>query len=99
VRKSRLKYRLNDLKRKKKRINFKGKLIGLEKEPRIGICSKCGKSVKKGEIKRTNLHHLKYDPKNPLNHTIELCVGCHNKIHPEKYVNRTLKIRKKNQHG
>lgn len=57
----------------KNRIQFKEKSILLKKNPRIGICSKCGK---KG---LTQLHHEKYDKFNPLNHTIEVCPRCHTK--------------------
>ena len=63
----------------KNRITFKGKSILLKFNPRIGICSNCKKSVQKGEIKRTDIHHEKYDELNPLNYTIELCTSCHTK--------------------
>jgi len=59
----------------KKLICFKGKKIMLKSRPRTGICSKCGK------IGLTNLHHEQYDESNPLLHTVELCVGCHNHAH------------------
>jgi len=62
----------------KKQIVFKGKCTRLKENPRKGICQLCGRSVHKGEIKYTNLHHFKYDSKNPLANTIELCVRCHN---------------------
>jgi len=44
--------------------------------PRIGVCSMCGDRPKK-----TNMHHTKYDPDNPLAYTIELCVPCHAHVH------------------
>lgn len=54
-----------------KRIKFMGKVILLDRNPRTGICSKCG-------VKRvTNLHHLLYDELDPLAYTIELCQSCH----------------------
>lgn len=71
-----------------KRINFKGKQIFVGKIIRSGICSKCGRSVSKGEIKRTVLHHTKYDPSNPLANTIELCSSCHNDTHWEMRKNK-----------
>ena len=40
------------------------------------------KGNRKGEIKLTNLHHEKYDENDPLAHTVELCVECHNKKEP-----------------
>lgn len=69
--------RINNREINKRRIIFKGKRLRLKNTPRKGICSKCGRSIAKGELKRTNLHHTKYDPNNPLNHTIELCPRCH----------------------
>jgi len=63
------------------RINFKGRNVQLDHIPRIGICSQCQRTIESGEIKTTNIHHTKYDPNNPLNHTRELCVRCHNYIH------------------
>jgi hypothetical protein len=63
----------------KKRILFKGKHITLGQNPRSGICSKCNKSIKNGEIKQTHIHHEKYDDSNPLAYTKELCPSCHAK--------------------
>jgi len=69
----------------KKQIRFKGKSTYLGYNPRIGVCSKCGKSVKDSEINYTHLHHLKYDDNNPVKHTIELCIPCHRKEHIIEY--------------
>jgi len=55
-----------------KRVYVKG-----ESEPRTGICSICKRSIHKGEIDRTALHHFNYDSDNPLDNTIELCFNCH----------------------
>jgi len=63
------------------RIRFLGKRISLDKNPRTGRCDHCHRSVQRGEIKRTNLHHIQYDLTNELEHTIELCVRCHNEAH------------------
>jgi len=65
------------------RVTFKNKRVRVGRgfNPRTGICSKCGKSVQKGEIKRTNIHHDQYDEQNPLAHTRELCPSCHRKEH------------------
>ncbi len=62
----------------KRQILFKGKYFRLKENPRKGICELCHRSVAKGEIKYTNLHHYNYDSKNPLANTIELCIRCHN---------------------
>jgi len=61
-----------------KQLVFKGKYYRLKENPRKGICELCGRSVAKGEIKTTNLHHYRYDSKNPMKYTKELCVRCHN---------------------
>ncbi len=63
------------------RVRFKDKRVFTMKQIRTGICSKCGKSVAKGEIERTVLHHIKYDPNDPLKHTVELCGFCHRVEH------------------
>lgn len=50
------------------------------------VCEACGRSVDKGEIKRTHLHHWVYayktdtireNPKLALDNCVELCYGCH----------------------
>lgn len=71
-------------------IIFKGKRILLEENPRKGVCEICKRSVAKGEIKQTNMHHQYYDPKNPLAGTIELCVACHN----EQRINSSFDLRR-----
>jgi len=59
--------------RNQTRMLFKNKIIHLDKNPRIGICSLCGIKTK------TSMHHLIYDETNPLKHTIEICNSCHMK--------------------
>ncbi|MGI0041848.1 MAG: hypothetical protein ACRD94_07790 [Nitrosopumilaceae archaeon] len=54
---------------------FGDKRIWLKENPRKGKCLDCGK------VGLTNMHHTKYDENNPLLHTIELCVGCHQRQH------------------
>lgn len=65
----------------KKQVSFMGKRIRLKFNPRKGVCQECGRSVSKGEIKQTLIHHLKYDTTDPLKHTVELCLSCHFKKH------------------
>ncbi len=70
---------------KSRRLLFQDTRLILDHNPRNGVCSKCGK--KNGEkfintkgkesIVQTHLHHIEYDPNNPLAHTVELCEGCH----------------------
>jgi len=62
-----------------RRMVFKDKVIMLKENPRIGVCNYCRKSIGNGDIKRTQMHHEEYIESNPLKHTIELCVSCHNK--------------------
>lgn len=66
-----------------KRVRFKGKLIRVGFNPRSGTCSVCGRKVGQG-IRRTQMHHERYDERNPLAHTRELCVSCHRKRHSKK---------------
>lgn len=61
-------------------------MVPYPRNPRTGICEVCGRSIKKKEIKTTQLHHwiYKYETetvkKNPLlalENTIEVCFRCH----------------------
>lgn len=63
-----------------------GITVYLDFNPRKGVCHGCGKSVARGEIRGTQLHHwwYAYQPKtvkdNPvlaLDNTSELCFYCH----------------------
>lgn len=63
------------------KIRFKGKRVRLDHNPRNGTCSNCNRTVESGEIKRTAMHHEKYDELDPLAHTVEVCISCHTKIH------------------
>ena len=77
-----LKVRQYKQKQLEHQIFFLGKSITLDKPiPRTGICTMCKMSLKKGEIKATVMHHVKYDSNNPLAYTIELCQSCHNIEH------------------
>jgi len=58
-----------------RRIYFKGKYITLDKNPRTGMCTNCGK------VEHTNLHHINYHERDPLMDTVELCVSCHRRTH------------------
>ena len=58
-----------------RKIRFKDKRILLKENPRTGVCSLCRRQG------LTNMHHLKYDEKDPLKYTIELCPSCHIKEH------------------
>lgn len=64
-----------------KRIEFKGKQIYLDENPRTNVCSKCGHKYPDDLKQRTCMHHKIYDDNNPLNHTTELCHSCHTKLH------------------
>jgi len=70
---------------KSRRLLFRDTRLILDRNPRKGVCSRCGK--KNGEIfintkgresiVQTHLHHTEYDPNDPLAHTVELCESCH----------------------
>lgn len=49
--------------------------IIMNKTPRTGFCSKCGKQG------ITHIHHDKYDLEHPLKNTRELCRSCHTGFH------------------
>ena len=70
-------------------ILYRRTRIPLEFNPRKGICNLCNKSIKKGEINVTHMHHLFYEfsteevRKNhqlALKNTIEVCFSCHRVI-------------------
>jgi len=68
--------------RNKFKIKFLGKRLTLDHNPRVGLCSRCGfKGV-------TVLHHKRYIRILPLLETIELCAGCHSKVHAEVRAHR-----------
>ncbi len=71
---------------KKYRLRYQKVTVEFPKNPRTGKCEACKKDIKKGEIKRTNIHHYyyAYHPstvlKNPalaLENTIEVCYADH----------------------
>lgn len=64
---------------KRIRVWFKKKVIMLKENPRIGVCSRCGKTNCK-----TDIHHIVYHDDDPLKDTIELCTPCHKHIHHSK---------------
>lgn len=59
-----------------RRLTYKGKVVRLEKPPRIGVCNWC-RAVIPFDCERTQMHHEQYDDDNPLAHTIEICPLCH----------------------
>ena len=80
-----LKYRVpRDKAHKKwnlKRIMFLGKHIRFKENPRTNTCTECGRSYPEELKQQTVMHHEKYDPRNPLAHTVELCHSCHTTLH------------------
>lgn len=62
----------------KKRINLCGNQLFIGFIPRIGVCNWC-RRIALVDCKRTSLHHdeNRYDLKNPLRFTIEICNICH----------------------
>lgn len=66
---------------RRKRITYKGKRIHLDYEIRTGICVICKRTVKDGQIKQTNMHHIFYNDEHPDWGLIEVCPSCHRKIH------------------
>ena len=65
---------------KYKRLTYRGTKMVFDQDIKTGKCHFCKKSVKKGEIFWTGLHHLKYDDQDPLAWTVEVCASCHYKV-------------------
>ena len=65
----------------KNQFMFKGKSIYPDKNPRLNVCSECGKTYPEDLTRQTDIHHVIYDVNNPLSFTIELCQSCHMKLH------------------
>lgn len=63
-----------------RRIRFLDKAPVLPSNPRNGVCTRCGR-VRTPEERQFQMHHLKYNPTNPEDHTIEVCYACHVAIH------------------
>ena len=64
-----------------KRFRFHGERVYPAENPRTNICYECGQSYPDELKKQTCLHHIKYDPSNPLSWTVDLCTSCHMKLH------------------
>lgn len=80
-----------DAKRHPRRVTFKGKRIYSKEKPRTGYCSHCPNNIFDKSCRRTSMHHLKYNEKDVLENTIELCNSCH--------AYETWKERRKNVHN
>ena len=74
--------------RSRRSVTFKGRTIPVESCPRIGQCSNCNRRIGIDGIKKTHLHHDKYDYKHSLKYTRELCVRCHRGQHAKKKTNK-----------
>ena len=77
---------LNKLLLNAREVYYRRARIWLGWNPRRGVCEACGKTVKKKQITRSNMHHHRYayttnqvrkNPKLALHHTSELCYPCH----------------------
>ena len=73
-------------------INFLGTIIEIPEDARTGKCSLCGKSYPEDLIRQPSIHHIEYDPENPLANTVELCNSCHAKQHDHRETTPTPKL-------
>jgi hypothetical protein len=64
-----------------KHVLFGKKWFCPSDNPRINICSKCGKKYPEELKSQTHIHHESYDSHNPLDNTVELCHSCHTTLH------------------
>jgi len=60
----------------KLRMNYKGKLVYLKKNPRIGVCNLC-RAVYPFDCGKTDIHHVEYHDDDILKDTLEVCPRCH----------------------
>jgi len=67
--------------RDKRAFNFKTRRVTNLINPRTNKCSFCGKTHPEQLKNQTSLHHIEYDEEHPLNHTVELCIACHMRLH------------------
>jgi len=74
------------VKQQKYFVSYRGKQIGVPFPFRKNVCVACGKSVVRGQIKTTQMHHTKYaysvrtvrkHPELALENTLELDFYCH----------------------
>jgi len=61
----------------KRRINYLGDDRFFDQEVRTGVCYFCNKEGRENKSETTILHHAKYDHRDPLAWTIEVCSKCH----------------------
>src|SRR5215831_18144005 len=54
-------------------LTYKEKVVYVKNRLLTGKCSLCDKSIQNNEIRKTDMHHLKYDDNDPSAYTIELC--------------------------
>jgi len=65
---------------KKRAMTYLGRQRFYDLEIKTGVCYLCKRNEWPQQSKTTVLHHLKYEHKEPLNWTIEVCTKCHYKI-------------------
>ena len=78
------KVRVFEMNRGARSIDFLGERITFSFNIRKNVCSTCGKCYPEELKQQTRLHHEKYDRKQPLAHTVELCHSCHRILHAAK---------------
>jgi len=75
-----------------RQMRFKGKRITLPTNPRLGICSICGKKIPENSNRQMSMHHDFYDESNPLNFTVEMCMHDHMQ---QKEIHKALRMLRK----
>lgn len=61
------------------RVWYKGKQVRVASNPKIGVCNLC-RAVVPFDTKRTHIHHEQHHEYDPIGHTLEICIVCHNMI-------------------
>jgi hypothetical protein len=63
-----------------RRIHTHGMWFVLPYNPRKGICTTCGKTIKENDDRQQSMHHDNgFNPENVLDFTVEECMSCHAK--------------------
>ena len=71
-----------------RRYSYKGKQLYMEKNIRVNICPKCGKTQEENKNRQMALHHKMYILDAPLAFTTERCMSCHRKEKIERDKNK-----------
>lgn len=73
--------RVFNRRRRRESVFFRDRRVYIGVNPRLNVCSICGRSYPEELSRQTDLHHQYYNPSNPLGGVVELCISCHRMVH------------------